>query len=368
MPCRPSPKSSANSSRFTPGCNGLPTGSSAKHVYAHSRQGCGSASISISPSASRRTARPPGPIARWSCRPHGSARRRTTSTRTVRTGASRRYRPPDFVARGFEPYRKSIDAVVRYAGALRIDHAMSLYRLFWIAETFTAADGVYVRYPFHEMLKTLAAVSHARQTLIIGEDLGVVPSGFREAMRKTEIQSYRVFFFEKAEDDFYFPPNHYPREALACVGIHDLHTLAGWWSAHDVDVRHEIGMLEAVEVGRMKELRAHQRRRALGVLAAEGLLPAEMQAVMRNEADAPETLPRNLVVAFHRLLARTPSRLFVVQAEDLTGALDQVNIPGTVAEHPNWKRKLGVDLEALSAEALFQAITAAMREERPKRR
>ena len=276
--------------------------------------------------------------------------------------------PTGLVARNFEPYRESIDAVVRYAGALRIDHAMSLYRLFWIAETFTAADGVYVRYPFHEMLKTLAAVSHARQTLIIGEDLGVVPSGFREAMQKTEIQSYRVFFFEKGEDYSYFPPKHYPREALACVSIHDLHTLAGWWSGHDIDVRHEIGMLEAVEVGRLKELRAHQRRRALGVLAGEGLLPAGMEAVMRNEADAPETLPESLAIAFHRLLARTPSRLFVVQAEDLTGAIDQVNIPGTVGEHPNWKRKLAVDLEALPAEPLFAAITAAMRERTPSAR
>ena len=274
--------------------------------------------------------------------------------------------PTGLVTRSFEPYRESLDAVCRYAGALRIDHAMSLYRLFWIAETFSAADGVYVRYPFHEMLKTLAAVSHARQTLIIGEDLGVVPSGFRQAMQKTEIQSYRVFFFEKGEDYFYSPPAHYPREALACVGIHDLHTLAGWWSGHDIDVRHEIGILEAVEVGRMKELRAHQRRRALGVLAGEGLLPAGLEAVMRNEADAPETLPESLAVAFHRLLSRTPSRLFVVQAEDLTGAIDQVNIPGTVAEHPNWKRKLAVDLEALPAERLFQAITSAMREERPK--
>ena len=88
---------------------------------------------------------------------------------------------------------------------------------------------------------------------------------------------------------------------------------------------------------------------------------------MRGEADAARSLPESLAVAFHRLLARTPSRLFVVQAEDLTGAVDQVNIPGTVAEHPNWRRKLAVDLEALPAEPLFAAITAAMREERPKR-
>jgi 4-alpha-glucanotransferase len=243
---------------------------------------------------------------------------------------------------------------------------MSLFRLFWIAEGFGAADGVYVRYPFREMLKTLTEVSQARQTIIIGEDLGIVPSGFREAMQKSEVQSYRVFFFERNEDHFYFPPEHYPREALACVGIHDLHTLAGWWSGHDIDVREKIGMLEEVEVGRLKELRAHQRRRALGLLAQRGLLPENMAAVMRGEAEAPRDLPQSLAVAFHRLLAKTPSRLFVAQAEDLTGAIDQVNIPGTVGEHPNWRRKLSVDLEALASEPLFSAISAALREERPK--
>jgi 4-alpha-glucanotransferase len=185
-------------------------------------------------------------------------------------------------------------------------------------------------------------------------------------MQKTEIQSYRVFFFEQAGDSFYFPPEHYPREALACVGIHDLHTLAGWWGAHDIDVRRETGLVDSVEVGRMKELRAHQRRRALGVLAGAGLLPSVMEPVMRDEVEAPGDLPESLAVAFHRFVARTPSRLFVVQAEDLTGAIEQVNIPGTVSEHPNWKRKLAVDIEVLSAEPLFAAIAAAMREERPK--
>ena len=130
--------------------------------------------------------------------------------------------PAGLVARNFEPYRDALDAVIHHAGALRIDHAMSLFRLFWIAEGFDATDGVYVRYPFHAMLRTLAAVSQARQTVIIGEDLGVVPEGFKPAMQKCEIQSYRVFFFEKQGDEFYKPPEAYPREALACVGIHDL--------------------------------------------------------------------------------------------------------------------------------------------------
>ena len=159
-----------------------------------------------------------------------------------------------------------------------------------------------------------------------------MPPGFREAMRDCEIQSYRVFFFEKRGDEFYIPPENYPREALACVSLHDLHTLAGWWSGHDIGVRQKIGMLADTEFPDAEAHRAHQRRRALGLLAEKGLMPAEMEPVLRG-GEAPRELPESLAVAFHRLIARTPSRLVVVQAEELTGALDQVNIPGTTSEH-----------------------------------
>ncbi len=273
--------------------------------------------------------------------------------------------PAGLVARDFEPFREAMDVVVRHAGALRIDHAMSLYRLFWIAEGFGAADGVYVRYPFQQMLRTLAEVSQARQTIVIGEDLGVVPPGFREVMREVEIQSYRVFFFEKRKD-FFLPPEAYPREALACITTHDLYTLAGWWSGRDIEVRRDIGMVEDGEVAKLQEERGHERRRVLGLLSDQGLLRAELAPLMRGEAEAPRDLPESLAVALHRLAARTPSRLFAVPAEDLTGAIEQVNIPGTTGEHPNWRRKLSVDLEDLPEAPLFRAITSALREERPR--
>ena len=105
---------------------------------------------------------------------------------------------------------------------------MGLYRLFWIAEGFTAADGVYVRYPLPDGAGARGRLAGAPR-IIIGEDLGIVPPGFRDVMRQMEIQSYRVFFFEK-RGDFFLPPDAYPREALACITTHDLHTLAGWWS------------------------------------------------------------------------------------------------------------------------------------------
>ena len=273
--------------------------------------------------------------------------------------------PAGLAGRDFQPYRESIDAVLSHAGALRIDHAMSLYRLFWIPDGFGPADGAYVRYPFHAMLRALAEISLKRRAIVIGEDLGVVPPGFRDVMQATEIQGYRVFFFE-TRDDLFLRPEDYPREALACVTTHDLPPLAGWWGGHDIETRVAIGMMSEAEAVPALEHRAHMRRRMLGLFADTGLLPGEMEAVMRDAAEAPPALPESVAIALHRLMARTPSRLLVVQTEDLLGSAKQVNIPGTIDDHPNWRRKLPVDLKALSGHPLWAAITAALREERPK--
>jgi len=273
--------------------------------------------------------------------------------------------PAALVERDFVPYREAMDIVVQSAGALRIDHAMSLYRLFWIGDRFTAASGAYVRYPFPQMLRTLAEVSQERQVIVIGEDLGVVPSGFRDVMQKMEIQSYRVLFFEKREDDF-LPMEAYPKEALACITTHDLHTLAGWWTGHDLEVRRAIGMIKAEDWPAQLEERAHERRGLLGMLSDAGLLPPELQPVMRGEADPGQSIPEALAVSLHRLVARTPSRLLAVAAEDLVGTVEQVNIPGTTDAHPNWRRRLPVPLEALPETKLFRAVTGALREERPR--
>ena len=273
--------------------------------------------------------------------------------------------PSALVARDFQPFREAIDAVLRHAGALRIDHAMSLYRLFWISSGFTAADGVYVRYPLAAMLRALAEVSQARQSIVIGEDLGVVPPGFQDVMRAVEVQSYRVFFFEK-RDGYFIPVEHYPREALACITTHDLHTLAGWWSTHDLNVRAGIGLLRADELVHALAERAEERHRLFGVLADRGLLPEDMYAVRDGHIAPPEALPESMAVALHRLVARTPSRLFALAIEDLTGNPEQVNIPGTMDEHPNWRRKLVCDIEALPDQPFFRSVTAALREERPR--
>ena len=175
-----------------------------------------------------------------------------------------------------------------------------------------------------------------------------MPPGFRDVMRAMEIQSYRVFFFEK-RDDFFLPPEAYPREALACITTHDLHTLAGWWSGHDIEVRREIGMLERrARSSRIAPSAAHERRRLLGLLADHGLLPAELAAGdARRGGGAARTCRRaspSRCIGLSRARRRASSRC---RRRTSTGAIEQVNIPGTIDEHPNWRRKLAVDIEEL---------------------
>ena len=312
--------------------------------------------------------------------PDGSA---TWSDRELTVPSARVGAPPDYYnadgqdwgvaplspavlqARNYEPYREVIDTVLRHAGALRIDHAMSLYRLFWISEGFTAADGVYVRYPLADMLRTLAEVSQEQQAIVIGEALGVVPKGFPEVLSATEIQAYVVYFFEKRGEDF-IPVAEYPREALACITTHDLHSLAGWWSAHDLKTRRVFGYLKEEDVEQAYAERASERMHLLYTLADHELLPHDVWAVRDGHQPPPETIPLSVAVELHRLVARSPSRLFVLAIEDLTGDPEQINIPGTIDEHPNWRRKIVCDIEDLPEHPFFKAITAALREERPR--
>jgi 4-alpha-glucanotransferase len=268
--------------------------------------------------------------------------------------------PATLVAREMAPLDDIIGPLMAHTGAIRIDHVMALERLFWIPDGVDARGGGYVSYPLPRMIGVLANASHRCRCLIVGEDLGTVPFGFREAMREAAIQSYRVLWFERDGESFR-PPSHWPTEALACVSTHDLPTLAGWWAGSDIALRAELGTLLPERVGPMQAARAQDRRLLLDILALHGgLTPGSY------EIDPPSAIAPEVAVATHRLLARTPARLLAAQIEDLIGVAEQVNLPGTVYEYPNWRRKLPLTLEQIADDPLFRAVTAGLREERPR--
>ncbi|MFD1912204.1 4-alpha-glucanotransferase [Halodurantibacterium flavum] len=268
--------------------------------------------------------------------------------------------PVAMAAERAAPFRSLIEQATRQAGALRIDHAMGLWQLFLMPQGAGAEDGTYARYPLADMLTALAGASRANRTVIIGEDLGNVPPGFREVMEACRILSYRILLFERTEDGF-IPPEDYPREALVCLSTHDLPTFRGWWRGDDVTLRAGFGFISPEAAEEQEASRRAERADLLADLTAAGLL-TEGEAHQATPDDAPAAL----IVAVHRHLARAPSRLFAVRLEDLAGELQPVNVPSTVDEYPNWRRKLGLDLAALAETPLYRNVTAALAAERPK--
>ncbi len=266
--------------------------------------------------------------------------------------------PCALVAAHFLPMRRLLTSVMRPAGALRMDHVMALMRLFW-----TSADGgAYVYYPLDALLAVMSIESHRHQCLVIGEDLGNVAPQMREAMAQKTLLSYRPLIFERADGGAFRPPAHWPHQALAVVSTHDLPTLRGFWAAEDIEVQSRLGWLSAPDAhARALMDRAQDRVRLLIALSEEGLLPTGATA-------DPQSVPEanaGFVAAVHRYLARTPCWLAAVQLEDVTGQLEQVNVPGsTEAMQPNWRRRLSVPLEKLSTHPCFSDIAAAMRAER----
>ncbi|HUA09060.1 MAG TPA: 4-alpha-glucanotransferase [Candidatus Acidoferrales bacterium] len=223
--------------------------------------------------------------------------------------------------RGYQPFIDLLRANMRHAGALRIDHVMGLKRLFCIPRA-CPGDGAYVNYDFDAMLGIVALESVRNRCMVVGEDLGTVPEGFRDRTAQARVFGCRVLEF-----DFYDERS----DVVASTGTHDLPTFPAWWEQSDANERE----------------RLRRAFRASGVEVTDDGLTA-------------------LLVAAYRYLARSRSRLALLQLEDGVGSYDQVNVPGTVDEQPNWKRKLDVPLEALEEHSIFSAIVRALREERPR--
>ncbi|WP_088347173.1 MULTISPECIES: 4-alpha-glucanotransferase [Rhodomicrobium] len=265
-------------------------------------------------------------------------------------------------------FRELVADAIGPAGAFRIDHAMSMARLYLIADGLDGTDGAYVQFPFGDMLKAAGAASTQTRAVIIGEDLGTVPPNFRETMRENRIQGYRVLFFERDwnGDRSYLLPHHYERDALACISTHDLPTLRSWWEGADIDDRERIGLDDAEAAAASRAARDTDRRMMLDALAASGLMPDDIAPAQRGEQPLPALLPQSLAIALSRFLARTPCRLVAIQLEDLAEMKERMNIPGTVDEQPNWRRKFPLDLDALFRSQNLQAITKAVAEERPR--
>ena len=259
-------------------------------------------------------------------------------------------------AQGYAPFIAMLRANMRHAGGLRIDHVMGLMQLFWIPADGRPADGAYVKYPFDELLAILALESQRHRCLVVGEDLGTVPEGFRERMAACNVLSYRVLYFEKDGDRFR-RPDEYPDLALACVTTHDLATLEGFWRGSDIDLKHRLALYPSAEAERgERNSRIHDRWLLLQALRGQGLLPDDIDP---DNIDS-QPMSAQLIAALHAYLARSPASILLVQIDDLMREVDQVNLPGTVFERPNWRRRLSMRVDQLPAAPVFQALRPAL--------
>ncbi|MGZ5803680.1 MAG: 4-alpha-glucanotransferase [Rhizomicrobium sp.] len=243
--------------------------------------------------------------------------------------------PHALAASAFEPLRELMKSAMRHAGAIRLDHVLGLKRAFMIPHGCAAADGAYVRFPFEPSLQAIAQESQDARCIVIGEDLGTVPEGFRETLARWGFWTYRVVLFEREGDGRFRPPEAYPAEALATFNTHDLPSLRGWLEAHDLRAKRALG----IDPGESDKARAWAQQC--------------LRTMLGERAPAND---RDELAAISSFLAQTPSRLVAIALDDIMGALDQINIPGTVDEHPNWRRKLPIMFEDLERNEALRRI------------
>jgi 4-alpha-glucanotransferase len=241
--------------------------------------------------------------------------------------------PNKLRAAGYEPFVQTVRAAFRHGGGLRIDHVMGLFRLFWIPQGQPALNGAYVRYNPDEMLAIVALESERARAYVVGEDLGTVEEGVREALAAHRILSYRLLWFEKEH------PATYPKEALVAVTTHDLPTVAGLWTGADLKKQEQLNL----DPNEESTTEIHRR--------------------LKTMAHAKESDPiEDVIAGAYRLLAEAPSRILTASLDDAAAVLERPNIPATSNdENPNWSLALPIPIEDLMEAKLPNTIAGFLR-------
>lgn len=235
--------------------------------------------------------------------------------------------PHALAGAGYRPWIELLRANMRHAGALRLDHAMGIERLLWVPEGATANNGAYVAFDTAAMMAVLAIESHRAKCMVVGEDLGTVPSGFRERMERAGLYSTRVILFERDGVPFR-PAQHYPSQSVAAFGSHDLPPFHGWWKQHQDD--------------------------------------ADGKAL--NGVIGPNQDVQGASAAMHGFLGKSLSKIALAQLDDLAGSETQINVPGTTVERPNWRHRLPRAVPDIFADAQAERVVEAIGKDRTTRR
>jgi len=258
--------------------------------------------------------------------------------------------------------RETFHHNMQYGGMLRVDHALGLFRLYWIPAGKLGTEGAYVRYPIDELLAILSLESIRHQVMVVSEDLGTVTPEIRRKFAQAGLLSYRLLMFEKPPGKGYLPPKRFPEQALASVNTHDLPTLRGFWLGRDIETKEQIGLYPSIShMAQDRVARIQDRQALLQALHTQRLLP---KGTPSRAEDVPQ-LSDELCRATYAYLARTPCRVVATSLEDLLGEVDTPNVPGAPeGAYPVWQRKLSRPFEEWQHDPDLLEFAAAVHRER----
>ena len=259
---------------------------------------------------------------------------------------------------GYEFFLRTIQKNMKYGGAIRIDHALGLFRVFWVPEGLAPKDGAYVEQASEDLLRIIALESVRNGVIVIAEDLGTIGENVRETLKRFRMFSYRLFYFERNyPDPKFLPPDEYPEMALCAVTTHDLPTCSGYWRAHDIAARRRLGTYpDAVWKQHLKD-RNRDRKLILDALRSHGLIPDDFP----ESSDISKDMSSELCLAIYRYLDLTPCKLLLVSLDDVIGTLDQQNLPGTIDEHPNWIQRIPLPLGDVLKDQRLSGLALALK-------
>ncbi|MGW0709669.1 4-alpha-glucanotransferase [Streptomyces sp. NPDC002643] len=271
------------------------------------------------------------------------------------------WRPDRLAESGYAPYRLLLRALLRHAGALRIDHVMGLFRLWWVPQGKPPTEGTYVRYDADAMLAILVLEASRAGALVIGEDLGTVEPGVREALDARGVLGTSVLWFERDWDGTGrpLPPERWRANCLATATTHDLPPTASRLTGDHVTLRHGLGLLtRPLEVERASA--AADAGEWLALLTRLGLLHGTQGCTSATSQEAQ-------IQALHRFLLRTPARMVGLWLPDAVGDRRPQNLPGTWDQYPNWRLPIAdatgrpVTLEDLAASPRLHGLVDVLR-------
>ncbi|CAL9454228.1 4-alpha-glucanotransferase [Streptomyces sp. enrichment culture] len=275
------------------------------------------------------------------------------------------WRPDRLADSGYAPFRELLRALFRYAGALRIDHVMGLFRLWWVPQGHPPTEGTYVRYDAEAMLAVLVLEASRAGALVIGEDLGTVEPGVREALRERGVLGTSVLWFERdwEGDGRPLPPESWRADCLATATTHDLPSTAARLTGEHVELRDSLGLLTRP---------LHEERAEAAADTAEWLsLLSELGLLHGTGGGSDASSEEAEIQAVHRFLLRTPARMVGVWLPDGVGDRRPQNLPGTWDQYPNWRLPIAdaegcpVTLEELAASPRLHALMEVLREAGP---